>query len=319
MTPGGGKPLGANEVANPADPLVTVPPTPKNELTGSLVIKDCEDLEEIKLDDNGIEELTIENCPNLKKINFSNNRAVPGSRGIKKINLDKLKVNPLTGEAEDNVLEEITIGKNDIEVIDVTRCKNLKKIYVQENLNIKEIRGIEELKNLKTVNIDNTDLRLVHKDVIIVIKEILGLNPADGLSDKLTNLRTEIENKVVSQKNPQLQTAKENAEKEAQQAKQELETVKTERDQLKQQLAEIRNELGLGEDATQQKILDEIKSLKNRPTSGCSHTDYDDIKAERDRLTSEVESKNRRISELENENKENVKYLTESTETKLKK
>ena len=60
-----------------------------------------------------------------------------------------------------------------------------------------------------------------------------------------------------------------------------------------------------------------------RPTSSCSHSDYDDIKTERDNLRNEVASKNRRISELENEKKENAgmtkEALAESTKTNLEK
>ena len=127
-----------------------------------------------------------------------------------------------------------------------------------------------------------------------------------------------------------LSADKDDLQKKLDQAQEELdkwkdyEEIKQERDQLKRQLAAIKGELGLGNDATGEQVLIKIEELKNTPP-GCSHPDYEATKAERDALKNEIENKNLQIAELENKNKENIggvitkKTLVESTKTNLKK
>jgi len=80
--------------------------------------------------------------------------------------------------------------------------------------------------------------------------------------------------------------------------KQDYDAIKAERDNLQKQLQAIKNELGVGDSANQQQIISEIQTLKGRPTTSCTHTDYDTIKADRDRLKAENDS-------LKNDDKEN--------------
>ncbi|CAG8642991.1 12496_t:CDS:10, partial [Ambispora leptoticha] len=245
-----------------------------DKLTGKLEIKNYPVLTEIDLGDNEITELIIRNCPNLKKVNVKNNKK------LKLLKLDE--INLVNGSS------------------------------VANNL----IKGFEELVSLDRIIKENTPIRYLLEDKLKgyqeakeVVKEIIDLTPDGKLPDSVkTNgkldknkLRNELEKMIVETKTPQLKTDKENAEKERDAAKTELKSTKTEHDQLKQESTKIRSELGLGENATLQQILDEINKLKNRPTNGpvCTHNDYDDIKAERDRLKTEN-------TKLKDENKENA-------------
>jgi len=111
-------------------------------------------------------------------------------------------------------------------------------------------------------------------------------------------------------------TDKDDLQKKLDQAQEELdkrrdyEEIKQERDQLKQQLAAIREKLELGDGANQEQVLNKIEELKNAPPA-CSHTNYDAIKAERDRL--KIENKR-----LKDEKKENIKVVEKKTNNLFK-
>lgn len=297
-------------------------------LTGALKLEGFKNLTKIEINDakkvsdglnNDLTGLTIVDCPKLKTINVRENK-------LKNINLKKTNIDG-NSEGTDNIINQLTAGQNELITLNIENCPKLESVFIADNPDLKKIKGetvnVKEVNSQGTAVVFTTEGELTNlKDIKKYAKKILGGKiPMKNERVDTDKLETEMEEKIISAKSPGLKTAKENAEKEAQQAKQELETVKAERDQLKKQLAEIKNELNLEENVTQQQILDQIKELMKRPTSSCSHTDYDSIKTERDNLRNEVENKNRRISELENENKENVgmtkEALFESTKTHL--
>jgi len=79
-------------------------------------------------------------------------------------------------------------------------------------------------------------------------------------------------------------------------------------------------ELGLTvDDISKEKVLEKIKE-KGPDGPVCTHTDYDEIKSERDDLQTEVENKKCKISELEDKNEEAtvkriLRVLIEKTNT----
>ncbi|CAI2184037.1 4239_t:CDS:2 [Funneliformis geosporum] len=274
-----------------AEDILTHSDVAANKLTGVLEIKDYLDLEEIELDDNELDEVVFINCPKLKKINLSKNKKTGGTGGIKKIDLNKLKVNTAS-EAEDNILEELMVGENDLDKIALAHCVALQKLYIQKNPNLDELNGLENLKKTQILNKDgDTKISPIHsdkldyyKEVVKVVRETAGIDEKNPLpidsSGKLN--KDELKDKIKAGANSQLTSERDAAKQEAKEAKDKL------------------TGLGLGDSADQQKLLEEIKKLKGRPTSSCTHTDYDTVKSERDNLRTDVESKKRKISELEN-------------------
>ncbi|CAG8631045.1 5329_t:CDS:10 [Ambispora leptoticha] len=240
------------------------------------------------------------------------------------------------GSAPAEKLKEVTVGNNvDLEEVSLEYCPNLEIFSAPKNSKLDKVFGLDKLNKLKRAVIDEGLVRYIFpeklnylKDVVKNVREILGLGENDPLPLETykdsagknrqrinkNGLKTGLQDAVVNDKSPQLKADKENAEKERDAAKAELESTKTECDQLKQQLEKIRKELGLGKDATEQQTLDKIKELMKRPSGpACTHTDYDDIKAERDRLKTEN-------TKLKDKNKENAdidvitkKVLTEKT------
>jgi hypothetical protein len=93
--------------------------------------------------------------------------------------------------------------------------------------------------------------------------------------------------------------------------------IKTRNEKLESQKTEIISELGLPKNSNSQQILDKIKELMGRPSISECKT----IKTERDELKTEVETKKRKIAELENNKGNNVitkEALTEATSSILK-
>jgi hypothetical protein len=298
-----------------------------DKLTGKLVIKDFPDLDGINLSRQKLTDVEIINCPKLIDINFFQNQ-------LNKLDFDKANVDATDNTIDADELKKINCAENKLTKLSFKYCSNLADLKCGENDNLTWIDGLEDLENLESLSVGKVKIRSVYaeklnyyKDLVKSFKEMLGLDPKEPLPYSLktggkfdpNKLKEQTKDKIgamVQADYPQLKAKLE--------AQKDYDDIKTERDQLKQQLAAIRNELGLAEDSPNQQAIDEIKKLKNRPTSSCSHTDYDAVKSERDTLRNEVESKNRRISELENENKENVGGITredlaESAKTNLEK
>jgi hypothetical protein len=256
---------------------------------------------------------------------LSKNQKTGATGGIRKLDISKLKVSNTGGEAEDNVLEDLTVGTNDLKQVILSRCINLQRLYIQKNPNLDQLEGLDNLKKLQVLNKDG-DMKIspIHSDTLDyykalaeLVREMAGIDSKDPLPKN----KNELKDKIKAGVNSPLKNEKDAAKQEAKDAKVKLTTAETERDQLKQRLEAINKELGLKNDATDQQTLVKIKELMGRPTTPCTHTDYDSIKSERDSLKTEVESKKRKISELEDakkENKENVitkKILVDTTDT----
>jgi hypothetical protein len=185
-----------------------------------------------------LEEVIFINCPKLKKVNLSKNQKVGSTGGIKKVDVDKLRVSA-TGEVGDNILEELTIGTNDLKEVVISRCVNLQKLYIQKNPNLDQLKGLENLKKLQVLNKDgDTRISPIHSDKLEyykslaeLVREIAGINTNDPLPANKDELR----DKINAGANSQLKGERDQAKSEAKTAKDELGGVKTERDQLNQQ------------------------------------------------------------------------------------
>ncbi|MEG7978774.1 MAG: hypothetical protein NY202_02505 [Mollicutes bacterium UO1] len=290
-----------------------------DKLTGKLVIENYLELTTIKLDDNELTEVVIRNCPELKKINFNSNKK------IEKIKLDEVD---LTGKNKIDVFS--CLDNSELRTLSLKNCGSLTELSIKGCKNLAKIKGLEDADSISDLFATGVPIRHIlqeklkgYQEAKEAIKEIVDLTD-DGKPDSVkTNgkldkdkLKTELAGKINSQV-PQLKTDKEQAEKEANEAKAKLEAqkdyddIKRERDQLQQQLAAIRNELVLAENSTNQQIIDKIKELQNRPTSTCSHADYHIIKAERDRL--KTENANLKNDNKDNSDKINAESLKQST------
>ncbi|CAG8456386.1 1436_t:CDS:2 [Paraglomus occultum] len=265
-----------------------------------------------------LKELTIINCPKLKKINVKENK-------LTKLDITKAKT---VGNQDDgdpapatNLNNLVITGNSDLEEFSVENCPDLKSVLAAGCPKLKKVPGLDKAKKLGNASFDGDIMSLIIREklsnfenITRAVGDILGLgSDEDQILNAIGNLPSQdLKNRMVVVTTPQLQTAKENAEKERDAARAELESIKTERDQLKQQLAEVKNELNLEENTTQQQILDQIKELMKRPTSSCSHTDYDSIKSERDSLQSQVNNLQSENNQLKDENKENAGMTKEA-------
>lgn len=288
-------------------------------LTGPLKLVGFTKLKKIEINDakkiangldNDLTKLIIVNCPELEEIDVKSNK-------LTKLDITKIKTDDDsdTGEpAPADKLKKMSIGGNaDLEKVSLEYCPKLESFVAPGNIKMDKIPGMDKLKNLGSVAIEGNLIGHIvsekldyYKNVVKVVRKIMGKGPNEDLpkdgSGKL--IPKDLEDGIMAGAGSQLQTKLDQAEKERDTAKAQLdnqkdyEEIKTERDQLKQQLTAIRSELGLTESSTKEQVIDKIKELMKRPTSSCSHTDYDTIKAERDRLKTEN-------TKLKNDNKEN--------------
>ncbi|CAG8631712.1 11651_t:CDS:2 [Ambispora gerdemannii] len=264
----------------------------KSRPTGGAIAQEEYDKIRIDLSEHELKEVVFINCPNLEFIDVTSNGTIE-TLDIEKLTMDSAN-NPTT-----NKLNTLKCGRNKIVKIDFTHCQNLKNFECPNNPTLDRIENIDRVEGIEMINMKKSGpVKIMHeakaavfKGVVNEVKELFGVEHASDLPLE------QLINKIVAVQSPQLKTGKENAEKERDEAKAKLETIKTERDQLQQQLTAIKSELGLTENVTKEQVVDKIKELMNRPTSSCSHTDYDTIK-------SDNESKKRKIDELES-NKEN--------------
>jgi hypothetical protein len=292
------------------------PGAPRLKLNGELRIEEFLKLEELDLTDaKELDKLVVKNCPNLKEIN------IPGS-GVKELEL---------GPGLDDLLSlnfsfDVSAGpaSRKLDELDLSNVPNLKILHcfgVHET----KLKGVEKLTQLQFFS---SGTSLVDKTVVLLptnifrewkegIKEVLGITDVDLPDDWHTNLTNKLgganldqmpTGKTLKDLIDAFSTDKDDLQKKLDQVQEELdkqkdyEEVKQEQDQLKQQLEAIKGELGLGNDAIQEQVLNKIKELKNTPPA-CSHTNYDAIKAEKNRLKTENER-------LKNENKENRDVIT---------
>ncbi|CAG8714495.1 26726_t:CDS:1 [Racocetra persica] len=294
-------------------------------LKGKLIIKNRQNLTEIKFEDHELEELEIINCPNLTKINVGKNK-------LTKLDITKIKTTDGTdaGDAAPaDKLTELRMANNaDLEEASLEYCPKLKTLLATGCTKLKKITGLDNLKEIRTVaGVDHLISYIVsekldyYKEVVKYIRETLGLSndkplpkKPDGSLDK-DKLKTDMENKIAGSANSERDQAKQ----EAQTAKAELTTAKAEKTNLENQLNAIKTELGVGNNANQQQIVAKIKELMGRPTS--THTDYDAIKSERDNLKTERDTLKTENARLKNDNKENVNpnTLRDNTKTNLEK
>jgi hypothetical protein len=136
------------------------------------------------------------------------------------------------------------------------------------------------------------------------LRELLGISSNTPLPQlpngklDVDKLKTQVESKVVNSSS--LKSEKENAEKERDDAKAQLDAqkdyndIKTERDQLKQNFQDIVKKLGLTDNSTQQQVLTKIEELMNKP-------DTPDNSSKISELEGQLSSKDQRISELQSE------------------
>ncbi|CAG8476964.1 880_t:CDS:10 [Racocetra fulgida] len=236
--------------------------------------------------------------------------------------LKKIEINDRMSGAPDNL-------DNDLTELTIVNCPELEEIDVRSNkltkLDITKIKtdnggddgGIDRLGDLGGAVIESGLTRHIvpekldyYKDVVRVVREVLGMGPNDSVAAILSDLK----DKIVAGASPQLQTKLDQAEQERDAANAKLDaqkdydTIKNERDQLKQQLEAIKTELGLKNDATQQQIIDKIKELKGRPTN----TDYDAIKSQRDSLQTQVN--NLQSITLSNEQRQKIQTASTANE-----
>ncbi|CAJ0844982.1 9105_t:CDS:10 [Entrophospora sp. SA101] len=241
-------------------------------LFGKAELKNYPNLKKIELEKNELEGLVIIDCPNLELIRVGDNK-------LTELDIEKIKT---------------TNG------VSLEHCPELQKFYAPKTDKLDKVPGLDRLKKINIISVSDGLLRLIvpekldyYKEVVKVVRETLGMGPEGDIAAILPTLKDKIEDKVINVQSPQLKT-----EKERDEAKAKLEDIQ-------QQLAAIGNELGLTESVTKEQIIYKIKELMNRPTGPvCTHTNYDDIKSERDNLKTDNESKKRKIEELEG-NKEN--------------
>src|SRR5437763_715145 len=131
------------------DKLITTP----GGLTGPLKLEDFTELEEIEINDtmkgapsnldNDLTELTIINCPKLKKISVAQNE-------LTKIDITKVATD--NGKADGNPapanhLTEIAVGQNVVlEEISLEYCPNIKRFLAKGCSNLKKVPGVDKRK-----------------------------------------------------------------------------------------------------------------------------------------------------------------------------
>jgi len=274
-----------------------------------VVIENCPALQSIDLDDNEITEIIfVGDLPNLTKLDVQGNKLTR----MTVCNFPSVKTLNINSNADFTSIENLwglgsITGLTSFDFRDVNHGNGLDFSYL--NVLRSEMRKVLGISSGSLPNSWRTDLasKLGGKN----LKDIPTGQTLKSLIDLFGTDKGTLQN--------QLTQAKAELDKQK-----DYDTIKAERDNLKQQLDAIKSELGLGNDATQKQITDEINNLKGRPTTSCAHTDYDAIKSERDRLKTENENKDRKISELENANKENMgaitkKALAKSTKVNLAK
>ncbi|CAG8465027.1 10478_t:CDS:2 [Gigaspora margarita] len=286
-------------------------------LEGDLILKDYPNLEEFDVSEHALTSLTVINCPKLRVIDASNNYEGNDTtkKTFKKIELEKIGAG--------NKLEELSCGDSKITEISFANLSELQELNCPNTPTLDRFKHLNQASKIRRINVTGSaPIVFMHEvrynyleDTVKEIKSILGLKPEENLPTveykdssgrtqrkiDTASLGTQIKSEINDQV-PQLETAKENAEKERDETRANYDTIKAERDQLQQQLTAIRNELGLTESSTKEQVIDKIKELMKKPTS--SHTDYDAIKAERDSL--KTENAKLKNDKKENESKEKI-------------
>jgi len=269
-------------------------------LTGKLIIKGFAGLTKINLQNHDLESLIIIDCPELKEIDVRKN-------GLKFLELEKVSLDS-SGKPVINKIVELLAGKNQLKTISLKNCANLKTLRLPDNKDLEKIKGIEHLSCIDDILLGGTEkVHLIHTDKLTlyvrikeIIKEIFGIGPNSNLPSSLkekdpdgnldkNKFRSKLENQIIST-NPQLKIvqkeAKENNEK------------------LKKQLANIIAKLGLAENSPEQKILDKIGELMNRPTSTTVAQKNSEI-AQKDSKISDLEqqlaAEKQKVADLQNE------------------
>jgi len=252
------------------------------QLTGNLIIKGFHNLTNIELEEHELTGLTIEDCPNLTTINVRENKL--NFLELEKVSLDS------SGKPVANKIKELHGGSNELKTISLKNCSSLKTLHLPDNKDLEKIKGIEHLTSIDNILLGGTGkVHLIHASKLTsyyiikeVVKKILGINTNDSLPNSLKDsngeldidkLRKKLESEVI-RTNPQLKQSQKEA--------------KENNEGLKKQLANIIAKLGLAENSSEQKILDKIGELMNRPTS--------DTVVQKN---SEIAQKDSKISDLE--------------------
>ena len=155
--------------------------SPVDILIGRLELKNYPNLTEIELGNNELEELVIINCPKLTKINVVGNK-------ITKLDIKKIKTDNDTdtgNPAPTDQLADLSIGGNtDLEEVSLEYCPELKNLKASGNRKMDKFWGLDKLKKLKGVVIEEGLVNYIVpeklkylKDVVGIAREFLGIDP----------------------------------------------------------------------------------------------------------------------------------------------
>nr|CAG8570129.1 2919_t:CDS:2 [Entrophospora candida] len=270
--------------------LDTTESTETDKWDGKLVIEGYAELESINLTGNVIDELVIKNCPKLKDINLNDNQFVK---------IDLSEINPTSTKA----LKNFFANNNKLEELNLKNCNGLEELEIGKNAGLKKIKGLEEIETINTLGMEGTPVRLVHEDKFgdyqqtkEVVKELLGdLNSARGDDGKIDKgkLQGAITGKASGDSLSSIGGELGLTGNEAKDKDKIIAKIKELKQQVTQAVNDLLNKinnLGLGlsgADITEQKVLNKITELINRPT----RDDYNTIKTERDNLKNDTINK----------------------------
>jgi len=187
------------------------------QIKGFEELKNLKNLEKLNLANCGLKEIQgLDNLINLRELNLENNYNIKGFKGLNNLkNLEKLN---LSSNGIDEILDlnalvklkYLDLSSNYIKEISLGTIKKLLELNLSNNGSLKEIKGLENLINIKKLNLNEcsfsdlqviqylTDLRelyLYSNDVTTIkgIKNLINLEILDLDYNEITEIE-ELEN-----------------------------------------------------------------------------------------------------------------------------
>nr|CAG8439307.1 2925_t:CDS:2 [Entrophospora candida] len=251
-----------------------------------LEIKGYKNTERINLTNHSLDSLTIVDCPKLKKIDIENCQ-------IPIVDISKMELDASGGKPVPNKLTNFTANNNaKLNNVNLENCKKLQELHINRCGEIKELKGTKDFADsLNIINFEGTTglhfsgtnylerLQEVEK----VAKDILGGDiPLVPGSDKVDadKLKKDAEAKAIGNNVDLSGLGLTGSDATS------IDKIKEKLQQATQAVNNLLNEIGgllKLTDITKEKVINKINELMANGPS-CTHTDYDEIKQERDDL-----------------------------------